>query len=257
MNVQTKTGGDIQGAQKYTSQHRKRDPPTLQSAREFLENSFNGQKAMEQSLTQADGETNKNDVAPRSILSHNRAHEDLSEIEHIPSPTKQVHFAPLPSNQSSAMSTETEIQDAEELTERIKKLLTETAEVLQADVPQVLTELPERAVVQSVEVLPPLQLSAIKNLESDTSEFVYKKPMAKNNFENLFEDEATMDGNGKGDAAPSFQQSMEIDSDYANDSFSNTFNLHPSRPSSSDDFFLKLFDENSTDSKRNGRSYDL
>lgn len=248
-----------QCSEKYTSLHRKCDPPTLQSALDFLKNSFNGQKAIEQSVTQSDGvETNNTDPAPpRSILSHNCSLEDPSEIERIPSPTKQVHFAPLPSPPQSAMSNDSSIQDTENLVEKMKKMFNETAQELQGDVSEFLDELPERAIVQSVEVLPPLQLSAIKNLVSDTSEFVYKKPYAKHSFKNLFGDNETMNANEKKPDAPSPQQSMEIDSDCANDSFPNPFNLPPSRPSSSDDFFLKLFDENSTDSKRDGRSYDL
>lgn len=212
---------------------------------------------MEQSTTESDGVgTNNNDPAPRSILSHSRSHEDQSEIERIPSPTKQVHFAPLPSSpQFSATSNDSLIQDTEDLAAKMKKMFNATAQELPGDVSEFLDELPEHAIVQRVEVLPPLQLSTIKNLVSDTDEMVHRKPLAKHSFENLFGDNETLNSNEKVPVAPSPQQSMEIDSDCANDSFPNPFNFPPSQPS--DDFFLKFFDENSTDSKRDGRSYDL
>lgn len=232
-------------SEKYPSLLGKPVMPTVQSALDFLNNI-------------AKEEINVNDQAPRSILAHNRSQDDPSQIERTPSPTKQVHFAPLPPPINMTDSSDSEIQNTEELTAKMKELFRGADQFMPDNMPELPSELPERAIVQKVELLPPLELSTIKDIVHDTNEFGWKKPMAKHSFENLFgyENSQPQDDNGKDTDLPSSQLSVEVDSESANDGFPSTSSLL-TRPSSADDFFLKFFDENSTDTKANDRSYDL
>lgn len=232
-------------SEKYPSLMGKPDMPTVQSAMDFL-NNF------------AKEEINIIDQAPRSILAHNRSQDEQSQMEWTPSPTKQVHFAPLPPPINMTDSSDSEIQNTEELTAKMKELFRGAEQFLPDNMPELPNKLPERAIVQKVEFLPPLELSTIKDIVPDTNQFDWKKPTAKHSFESIFgyENSQPQDDNGKDTDLPSSQVSVEVDSESANDGFPSTSSLL-NRPSSTDDFFLKFFDENSTDTKANHRSYDL
>lgn len=223
----------------------KPDLPTVESPLAFLNN-----------ISKV--EININDQAPRSILAHNRSQEDPSQIERIPSPTKQVSFAPLPPPINMTDSLDSEIQNTEELAAKMKQLFKGADTFLPDNMPEMRSELPERAVVQKVELLPPLELSTIKDIVHDTDEFDWKKAMAKHSFEHIFgyENSQGQDDIGKDTDLPSSQISMEVDSESANDGFPST-SSHRTRARSDDDYFSKFFDENITDINPNDRSYDL
>lgn len=201
---------------------------------------------------------NITDQAPRSILAHNRSQEDPNQIERIPSPTKQVSFAPLPPPINMTDSMDSEIQNAKELVAKMKQLFGGIDPFLSDNIPELSSELPQRAVVQKVELLPPLELSTIKDIVPDTDEFDWKRPMAEHSFENIFGNENSQgqDNIGKDTDFPFSQMSMEVDSESANDGFPSTSSRR-TRASPDDDYFSSFFNENSTDINLNDRSYDL
>lgn len=214
----------------------KKAPLILQSALDFLSHYPEERRAKEQDMDVS--------AAPplRSILVVNRRQE---ETERIPSPTKQVHFAPLPSpvhgDDMAEMMNDAEFDMIEPCSE--------SSEMDSENMPNT-EDFPERAIVQKVEVLPRLQFSD-RNMSLS--------------FKNLFPSHSTkpaqdsaVDQKTEYEHGDNQQTSTMLENDDSSDiNDSNSLDFSNVNCDVNDDFFLNFSDGNDSQPATNRLAYEL
>ncbi|EDW65487.1 early endosome antigen 1 [Drosophila virilis] len=214
----------------------KKAPLVLQSALDFLSHYPEERRAKEQDMDVS--------AAPtlRSILVVNRRQE---ETERTSSPTKQVHFAPLPSpvhgNDMTEMMNDAEFDMIEPCSE--------SSEMDSENMPTT-DDLPERAIVQKVEMLPRLQFSdlnmglSFKNLFPSTS----TKPA---------EDCAVDQETEYEHSDKQLTSTMLAHEDSSDINDSNSLDFSNVNCDVNDDFFLNFSDGNDSQPTTNRLTYEL
>ncbi|XP_064537061.1 uncharacterized protein corolla [Drosophila montana] len=214
----------------------KKAPLVLQSALDFLSHYPEERRAKENDMDVS--------AAPplRSILVVNRKPE---ETERIPSPTKQVHFAPLPSpvhgDTMSEMMNESEFDMIEPCSE--------SSEMEPENMPS-MEDFPERAIVEKVEVLPCLQFSDLNMSLS------FKNLFPSNNTKPA--QDSAVDQDTEYEHRDNQLTSTMLENEESSDiNDSNSLDFSNVNCDVNDDFFLNFSDGNDSQPATNRLSYEL
>ncbi|XP_060663263.1 uncharacterized protein LOC132796199 [Drosophila nasuta] len=209
---------------KNTIKDKRNAPIVLQSAMEFLKNFQIKSKIAKPNEQQS----------LRPILVSNRSAEDDRNIQ--PSPTKQVHFGPLPVPSSSENSQETFESKLEEMNNDYD--MVEASELSEFN----LAHLPERPIIQNVEVLPSVKLqfdndAAVFDVSTCSDSNNANKSMDTLSFKNMFPSSLICDR--KPSLEELSQQSMN-NFETNNVRESNTLDFSAIKLDCNNDFFLEF-----------------
>ncbi|XP_062140986.1 uncharacterized protein LOC133849115 [Drosophila sulfurigaster albostrigata] len=226
-------------AVKSTVKVKRNAPIVLQSAMEFLKNFQMKSKIAK-----------PNEQQPlRPILVSRRSSEDDRNIQ--PSPTKQVHFGPMPVPSSSENSRETFESKLEEMNDDDD--MVEASERSEFN----LSHLPERPIIENVEVLPSLKFSfdndnAASEVSTCSDSNNVSKSMDTLSFKNMFSSSQICDD--KPSLEDLSQQSMN-NFESNNVHQSNTLDFSAIKLDCNNDFFLNFDDDDCSADPQN--AYDL